>query len=296
MARFRDRVAIVTGAGAPGGIGAAVARELVAQGARVVLGATSERVHQRAAELGDAAVGVIADLTVDGAADTLVRAALDRWDRVDVLVNNAGMTSVASGWDADDDVAQMSLAAWDAALARNLTTAFLMCRSVLPLMTAAGYGRIVSIGSTTGTVNAMPGQSTYTAAKAGLVGLSRALALEVVADGVTVNVVAPGYICTDSQLPFEAAAAAAGPIGPVARRRRSPRACSFSPTSRPRSSPGRWWWPTAAMVCRRLGHGPEFHSALHGEVSAHDADVRARLRVASRPQTVAASPRSPTSP
>src|SRR5882762_2240562 len=169
VARFRDRLAIVTGAGAPGGIGAAVAREFVAEGGRVVLGATSERVHQRVAELGDAAVGVIADLTVDGAADRLVRAALDRWGRVDVLVNNAGMTSVSSGWDADDDVAEMSLAAWDAALARNLTTAFLMCRSVVPLMTAAGYGRIVSIGSTTGTVNAMPGQSTYTAAKAGLV-------------------------------------------------------------------------------------------------------------------------------
>ena len=154
MARFGDRVAIVTGAGAPGGIGAAVARALVAEGGRVVLGATSERVHQRAAELGDAALGVIADLTVDGAADALLRAALDRWGRVDVLVNNAGMTSVSSGWDADDDVAEMSLAGWDAALA-----------------------------------------------------------LEVIADGVTVNVVAPGYICTDSQLPFEAAAAAAGPIG-----------------------------------------------------------------------------------
>jgi NAD(P)-dependent dehydrogenase (short-subunit alcohol dehydrogenase family) len=69
------------------------------------------------------AVGVIADLTVDGAADSLVRAALDRRGRVDVLVNNAGMTSVSSGWDADDDVAEMSLAAWDAALAGNLTTA-----------------------------------------------------------------------------------------------------------------------------------------------------------------------------
>ena len=110
MARFRDRVAIVTGAGAPGGIGMAVARALVEEGARVVLGATSERVHQRAAELGDPAVGVVADLTVDGAADSLVRAALDRWGRLDVLVNNAGMTSVSFGWDADDDVAETSLA------------------------------------------------------------------------------------------------------------------------------------------------------------------------------------------
>ncbi|MFF4147276.1 SDR family NAD(P)-dependent oxidoreductase [Streptomyces sp. NPDC001698] len=213
MTRFQDRVAIVTGAGAPDGIGAAVARALVSQGARVVLGATSERVHDRAAELGADAVGVVADLTVDGAADALVRAALDRWGRIDVLVNNAGMTSVASGWDVDDDIATLSLADWNAALTRNLTTAFLMCRAVVPVMGAVGYGRIVSVGSTTGTVNAMPGQATYTAAKAGLVGLSRALALEVVRDGITVNVVAPGYVATGSQLEFEAAAAAAGPIG-----------------------------------------------------------------------------------
>jgi 3-oxoacyl-[acyl-carrier protein] reductase len=213
VARFRDRVAIVTGAGAPSGIGAAVARDFVAEGGRVVLGATSERVHERAVELGDAAVGVVADLTVDGAADSLVRTALDRWGRLDVLVNNAGMTSVSTGWDADGDVAELSLADWDSALARNLTTAFLMCRSGVPVMRSAGYGRIVSVGSTTGTVNAMPGQSTYTAAKAGLVGLSRALALEVVQSGITVNVVAPGYISTGSQLPFEAEAAAAGPIG-----------------------------------------------------------------------------------
>ena len=213
MGRFTDRVAIITGAGAPDGIGAAVARQLVAEGARVVLGATSDRIHDRAAELGDAAVGVIADLTVDGSAESLVDAAVQRWGRLDIVVNNAGMTSVSSGWDADDDVAGLSLQQWDAAIARNLTTAFLMCRAAVPVLTAAGYGRIVSVGSTTGTANAMPGQSTYTAAKAGLVGLSRALALEVVGDGVTVNVVAPGYVATGSQLPFEAAAAAAGPIG-----------------------------------------------------------------------------------
>ena len=213
MSRFADRVAVVTGAGAPDGIGFAVARHLVDEGARVVLGATSERVHERAAELGTAGIGVVADLTVDGSAQTLVDAAVNRWGRLDVLVNNAGMTSVSSGWDADADVAALSLADWDAALARNLTTAFLMCRAAVPVMCAAGYGRIVSVGSTTGTVNAMPGQSTYTAAKAGLVGLTRALALEVVARGVTVNVVAPGYVATGSQLDFEAAAAAAGPIG-----------------------------------------------------------------------------------
>ena len=213
MTRFAGRVAIVTGAGAPDGIGAAVARHLVGEGAQVVLGATSDRVHERVAELGDAALGVLGDLTVEGSAEAMVRAAIDRWGRLDILINNAGMTSVSSGWDTDADVASLSLTDWNAAIARNLTTAFLMCRAAVPVMTAAGYGRIVSVGSTTGTVNAMPGQSTYTAAKAGLVGFSRALALEVIDNGVTVNVVAPGYVATGSQLEFEAAAAASGPIG-----------------------------------------------------------------------------------
>jgi 3-oxoacyl-[acyl-carrier protein] reductase len=213
MSRFADRVAIVTGAGAADGIGIAIARQLVSDGARVVVGATSHRVFERSAELGPDAIGVIGDLTVEGGADALVRAAVERWGRVDILVNNAGMTSVTSGWDVDDDVAALSPAAWEAGLARNLTTAFLMCRAVVPVMQLAGYGRIVSIGSTTGTVNAMPRQSIYTAAKAGLVGLSRALALEVVDEGVTVNVVAPGYIATGSQLDFEVAAARVGAAG-----------------------------------------------------------------------------------
>jgi 3-oxoacyl-[acyl-carrier protein] reductase len=213
VARFAGRVAIVTGAGAPDGIGAAVARHLVGQGARVVLGATTDRVHARAAEFGESGVAVVGDLTAEGSADALVAAAVDRWGRVDVLVNNAGMTSVSSGWDADADVASLSLADWDSAIARNMTTAFLMSRAAVPVMTAAGYGRIVSVGSTTGAVNAMPGQSTYAAAKAGLVGFSRALALEVIGRGVTVNVVAPGYVETGSQLQFESAAATAGPIG-----------------------------------------------------------------------------------
>ena len=206
-------MAIVTGAGAADGIGAAVARQLVDSGARVVLGATSDRIHNRAAELGDAAVGIVGDLTVESCAEALVSTAVEHWGRLDILVNNAGMTSVASGWDSDADVASLSLADWDSAIARNMTTAFLMCRAAVPVMTAASYGRIVSIGSTTGSVNAMPGQATYTAAKAGLVGMSRALALEVIGSGVTVNVVAPGYIATGSQLEFEAAAAASGPIG-----------------------------------------------------------------------------------
>lgn len=210
---FENRVAVITGAGAAGGIGVAIAAKLVSEGARVVLGATSERIHERARELGENAVGVVADLTVDGAADRLVAAAVERWGRLDILINNAGMTSVSHGSDTDHDVADTALTDWDAAIARNLNTAFLMCRAVVPVMKSAKYGRIVSIGSTTGTVTAMAGQATYTAAKAAVVGLTRALALEVVQDGITVNVVAPGFIATGSQFDFEATAAAAGPIG-----------------------------------------------------------------------------------
>ena len=213
MPRFADRVAIVTGAGSPGGIGYAVARALVDEGARVVLGATSERVHERAASLGESAVGVIGDLTVDGVAEALVDAAVSAYGRLDILVNNAGMTSVAGGWDADEEVAAQSRADWDAAITRNLTTAFLMCRAAVPAMRAGGYGRIVTVSSTTGPVNAMPRQASYAASKSALVGLSRSLALEVVRDGITVNVVAPGYVATPSQLDFEATAAARGPLG-----------------------------------------------------------------------------------
>ena len=212
--RFAGRVAVVTGAGSESGIGFAVARRIVAEGGRVVLGATSERVHDRAAELGaDDAVGVVADLTVDGAADQLVSASLERWGRLDILVNNAGMTSVADGWDTDAEVATTTLADWDSAISRNLGTAFLASRAAVAPMRAQGYGRIVTVASTTGTINAMPGQATYTAAKAAQVGLAKALALEVVRDGITSNVVAPGYVATGSQLEFEAAAAAAGPAG-----------------------------------------------------------------------------------
>jgi 3-oxoacyl-[acyl-carrier protein] reductase len=211
--RFEGRVALVTGAGAPQGIGMACARGLVAEGARVVLAATSDRVHERAAELGAAAVGVVGDLTREDAADAAVATALERFGRLDVLVNNAGMTSTTGGWDVDAAVEQLGLEEWRAGISRNLDTAFLTSRAAVRVMRPQGYGRIVTVSSTTGPVSAMPGQSSYAAAKAALVGLSRALALEVVAAGITVNVVAPGYVATGSQLPFESAAAAAGPLG-----------------------------------------------------------------------------------
>jgi 3-oxoacyl-[acyl-carrier protein] reductase len=207
------RVAVVTGAGSPTGIGFAVARGFVAAGMRVVLGATTDRVHERALELGDDAVGVVGDLTDPAAAQALVDEALARWGRLDVVVANAGMVSTTSGWDVDASVAELAPGDWDVAIARNLSTAFLTCRAAVPVLIERGYGRIVVVSSTTGVVNVMPGQASYAAAKAALGGLARTLALEVVGHGVTVNVVAPGFIATGSQLDSEAAAAAASPIG-----------------------------------------------------------------------------------
>jgi 3-oxoacyl-[acyl-carrier protein] reductase len=213
VGRFAGRVAVVTGAGAVDGIGMACARELVAEGARVVVAATSARIHERAAELGDAAVGVVGDLTLEADAAAVVAAAVDRFGRLDIVVNNAGMTSTTTGWDVDTEVAHLVLADWRSAISRNLDTAFLVSRAAIPVMRGQGYGRMVTVSSTTGPVSAMPGQASYAAAKSALVGLARSLALEVVADGITVNVVAPGYVATGSQLPFESSAAAAGPIG-----------------------------------------------------------------------------------
>ena len=213
---LEGQVAIVTGCGSESGIGMATARALARAGAAVILTATTARVFDRVAELtgeGLTAVGVVGDLTVPATARAVAEAATAHYGRVDILVNNAGMVSLTSGGDADARLDEMSLADWDSGMARNLTTAFLMTQAVLPLMRARQYGRIVNVASTTGPVVAMPGQSVYAAAKAGMVGMSRALALEVAAAGITVNAVAPGWIDTGSATDDERAAGRATPLG-----------------------------------------------------------------------------------
>jgi 3-oxoacyl-[acyl-carrier protein] reductase len=131
---------------------------------------------------------------------------------VDVLVNNAGM-AVLGEMDSLAELAQVSLEQWQRSLERNLTSAFLVTRAFLPGMQQRGYGRIVNVSSTTGTVSAVAGDSAYAAAKAGMVGFTRAVALECAAQGVTVNAVAPGWIATGSQTEREAAAGRRAPVG-----------------------------------------------------------------------------------
>ena len=200
------RVALVTGAGSPTGIGIATARLLGRMGATVWLTATTGRVEERSAELraeGIAAHGLVADLTdPDRAADTVDRAGRDG---LHIVVNNAGMVGLATP-DAEAErgsVTQMSPAGWREALARNLDTAFHVTRAAVPHLRAAGWGRIVMVASVTGPVMAMREEPAYAAAKAGMVGLMRALAVDLAAEGITSNAVAPGWIATGSQLPHE---------------------------------------------------------------------------------------------
>ena len=217
--QFDGQVALISGAGSESGIGMAIARRLGQAGARVLVTASSARIEQRVAELcaaGIEARGQAADLTDEAQVASLVAWAEAQWGRVDVLVNNAGMAMQGSP-EPFAELAEMDLATWNLSLARNLGTAFLLTRGVLPGMRARGYGRIVNISSTTGTRGSNPGEAAYSAAKAGLVGLSMGLALEVARQGITVNSVAPGWIATGSSTEEERRAAEYTPLGRAGR-------------------------------------------------------------------------------
>lgn len=206
-----SRKALITGAGAPGGIGFATARALAEAGHAVAITATTGRIHARAAELiaeGHDVTAHIADLTDPAQVDALATAV----GPVDVLVNNAGMGSVLAP---AEQVSFLDLTPeqWRRALDASLTTAVLVTRAVLPGMVAQGWGRVVMMASVTGPYVSNPGESAYSAAKAGMVGLAHALALEVAARGVTVNAIAPGWIATEAATPEERLAARATPPG-----------------------------------------------------------------------------------
>src|SRR5262249_25103102 len=140
-------------------------------------------------------------------------AALDQWGRLDILVNNAGMVSAAIPVFESGSVDSMDLPTWQAALARNLTTAFLVTKAALPSMTSHGWGRIIMVARRTRPVIAIRADVGYASAKAGMVGLTRAVAVDAARHGITVNAVAPGWIATGSQTPGERGEGLATPIG-----------------------------------------------------------------------------------
>ena len=217
MGGFEGRVALVTGAGSSSGIGFACARALGREGAAVAVASTTERIHERVAELaaeGIDAEGFLADLTDFDAAHRMAAAVLERFEQIDVLVNNAGMFQTGF---ADDTggarVAELPEARFDRDIALNLKTAFNVSRAVLPGMLERGYGRIVMVSSVTGPIATNPENAGYAAAKAGMDGLMRTIALETGRNGVTCNSVLPGWIATGSQLDEEDVAGRNTPIG-----------------------------------------------------------------------------------
>jgi 3-oxoacyl-[acyl-carrier protein] reductase len=189
------RVALVTGAGSPNGIGFATARRLAAMGATVAIVSTTRRIHDRAKEIGG--TGFVADLTDESEVGALADAIHDQIGDVEIVVNNAGLASRTSP-EVFRPVTQLSRDEWQAELDRNLTTTFLVTRALAGAMAERGWGRVVNVSATEGPVNALPTEAGYAAAKSGVLGLTRALAMELIADGVTVNAVAPGLIHTDA--------------------------------------------------------------------------------------------------
>jgi len=190
MISLTTRVAFVTGASR--GIGRAIALRLASCGAVVVAAARGENAQATADAIraaGGQAEAVALDVTDAAAAEAAVAAAVARHGRIDILVNNAGITR-------DQLMLRMKREDWEAVLATNLTSAFTLTQAVLKPMIRQRSGRIISISSVVGQ-SGNPGQANYAASKAGLIGFTKAVALEVASRNVTVNVVAPGMIETD---------------------------------------------------------------------------------------------------
>ena len=216
---FDDQVCLITGAGSATGIGFQTARILGELGAVVAITSTTDRIFSRAEELREAGIrakGYVADLMDRSQVADLVRSVRDDFGTIHVLVNNAGMVQVGIEEDFSGFL-EMSYESWDDAISRNLNIPFNVSKEVLPVMKENHYGRIVNVSSVTGPVVSNPGESSYSAAKAGIVGMSRALAIEFGGDGITVNNVLPGWIGTASQTEAEAAGGLNTPLKRSAR-------------------------------------------------------------------------------
>ncbi|NQU70900.1 MAG: 3-oxoacyl-[acyl-carrier-protein] reductase [Rhodospirillales bacterium] len=187
MFDLKGKTALVTGAS--GGIGGAVARMLHAQGATVALaGRNEDALRALAEELGADAHVTPADLATADGVTGLIAAATAAMGKIDILVNNAGLTR-------DNLAMRMKDEDWQEVLDVNLTASFRLSRAVLRGMMKERWGRIISISSVVA-VTGNPGQVNYAASKAGMIGMSKALAAEVASRGITVNCIAPGFIQT----------------------------------------------------------------------------------------------------
>lgn len=192
LQQLKDQVAIVTGASR--GIGRATAIELAKYGAKVVVNYArssnaADEVVKEIVESGGEAIALKADVSQAEEVDNLIKETLDRYSRIDILVNNAGITQ-------DTLLMRMKLEQWQAVINLNLTGVFLCTKAVTKTMLKQRSGRIINIASVAGQMG-NPGQANYSAAKAGVIGMTKTVAKELASRGVTVNAVAPGFIATD---------------------------------------------------------------------------------------------------
>lgn len=190
--QLKDKVAIVTGASR--GIGKATALELAQQGAKLVVNyarssEAADEVVKTIIDAGGEAVALQADVSQAEQVDNLIKETLSKYSCIDVLVNNAGITK-------DTLMMRMKLEQWQAVIDLNLTGVFLCTKAVTKTMLKQRSGRIINIASVAGQMG-NPGQANYSAAKAGVIGMTKTVAKELASRGVTVNAVAPGFIATD---------------------------------------------------------------------------------------------------
>jgi 3-oxoacyl-[acyl-carrier protein] reductase len=213
--RFKNRVALITGAGSQTGIGFAATRILGKAGSGVAITSTTDRIYERANELKSDGLEVkayIADLMGRDQVKKLVDSVLRDFGHIDILVNNAGMVQVGKK-ETFVHMVDLPPTEWDDSIGRNLNTCFNITHAVLPHMIKVNYGRIVNVSSVTGPLVSNPGETAYSAAKAAMVGMSRSLAIEVAKYNITVNNVAPGWIGTGSSTEEEQVAARNTPMG-----------------------------------------------------------------------------------
>ncbi|MGB3517009.1 MAG: 3-oxoacyl-[acyl-carrier-protein] reductase [Elainellaceae cyanobacterium] len=190
--QLHEQVAVVTGASR--GIGRAIALALAEAGAKVAVNyarssQAADEVVEKITAAGGEAIALQTDVAQADQVDGLIGAVLERWGRVDILVNNAGITR-------DTLLLRMKPEDWQAVIDLNLTGVFLCTKAVSKLMLKQRSGRIINIASVSGQMG-NPGQSNYSAAKAGVIGFTKSVAKELASRGVTVNAVAPGFISTD---------------------------------------------------------------------------------------------------
>lgn len=184
MFDLTNKVVLITGA--TGGIGGAIAKQMKMAGATVVV--TGRNVEKLNSEFDDGFIKIAADISVDGAAEKLINETIEHAGRIDVLINNAGIT-------ADTLMMRMSDEQFDNVINTNLRACFKICRAAITPMMKQRFGRIINMASIVGVVGGA-GQTNYAASKGGMIAMTKSIAAEVASRGITANAIAPGFIKT----------------------------------------------------------------------------------------------------